>query len=128
MAKGDIIVFYRTAQPGTAAHHTAVATTLGIIERVIDGIKDFNEFVRLCRMRSVFTDDELRNYWDYNPSSRPFVVNFLYTYSLPKRPNLADLKDNNIIREAPRGFEPISDSAFLKLLEISNAEQRLIIN
>jgi predicted nucleic acid-binding protein len=127
MARGDIVVFYRTAEAGRAAHHTSVATTLGLIEAVVEGIANLEEFVRLCRKRSVFTDAELKEYWDYNPRSRPFVVNFLYTYSLPKRPNLATLKEQNIITEAPRGFDLLSDTAFSKLMEISNADQRLII-
>jgi predicted nucleic acid-binding protein len=128
MKKGDIVIFYRTAQAGTAAHHSSVATTLGIIEGVLDKIGSFDEFIRLCRKRSVFSDDQLKNHWDYNKSSRPFVVNFLYTYSLPKRPNLATLKENNIISEAPRGFEQISDAAFNQLLEISHAEKCLIVD
>ena len=61
-------------------------------------------------------------------NNRPFVVKFLYTYSLPKRPNLATLKEAKIIYEAPRGFEEISDAAFSKLIEISNADNHLIIN
>jgi uncharacterized protein (DUF2461 family) len=55
-------------------------------------------------------------------------VNFLYVHSLPKRPNLATLKQEGIIAEAPRGFEEISDASFTKLIEISNADKRLIVN
>lgn len=127
MERGDIVVFYRTAEPGRPAHHTSVATTLGVIESVVDGIPNFEEFARLCRKRSVFTDAELKEHWDYNAQSRPFVLNFLYTYSLPKRPNLAALNEHKIISKAPRGFDLLSDVAFSKLMEISNADQRLII-
>ena len=45
-------------------------------------------------------------------------MNFLYTYSLPKRPNLAKLMEAGIIGEAPRGFEPLTPEGFRKLLEI----------
>jgi len=124
---GDIIVFYRTASGGSA-YHTSVATTLGMVQRVITGVSSEQEFISHCRKRSVFSDDELRKHWNWNKSNRPFIVNFLYSYSLPKRPNLASLLNENIITEAPRGFEPLSDLAFQKLLQISNANQRLIIN
>jgi hypothetical protein len=124
---GDIIVFYRT-QSGGSGHHTSVVTTLGIVESVNTNIKSEVEFITLCRKRSVFTDAELRNWWNYNPNNRPFVVNFLYAYSLPRRPNLAQLKESNIIREAPRGFVEIGDAGFGKLLEISNADLRLIVD
>ena len=127
LESGDIIVFYRTASGGSA-HYTSVATTLGIVQKVVTGIRTDQEFIDLCRKRSVFPDEELKKYWNYNRSNRPFIVNFLYSYSLPKRPNLASLKEENIITEAPRGFDPISDQAFLQLLKISHADQRLTVH
>jgi hypothetical protein len=127
MMPGDIVVFYRTASGGHA-HHTSVATTLGIIENVVTAIANIDEFIALCRKRSVFSDEALKKHWNWNSRNRPFVVNFLYVHSLPKRPNLATLKQENIITEAPRGFEEISDTAFSKLVEISNANKHLIVD
>jgi hypothetical protein len=127
MAPGDIVVFYRTASGGPA-HYTSVATTLGIIESVVKAISSEDEFVALCRKRSVFSDAKLKEHWNWKPSYRPFVVNFLFAHSLPKRPNFAALKEHHIIREAPRGFDELSDDAFMRLVEISNANKNLIIN
>jgi predicted nucleic acid-binding protein len=127
MKRGDIVVFYRTASGGSG-HYTSVATTLGIIESVVTPVVSLEEFVRLCRKRSVFSDVELKKHWDYYAGLKPFVVNFLYVYTLPKRPNLAILKQEGIISEAPRGFDEISDAAFSKLIEISNANKRFIVD
>ena len=127
MAPGDIIVFYRTASGG-AAYYTSVATTLGLIESVVKNIHSEADFIALCRKRSVFSDAKLKEHWNYKPHNRPFVVNFLFTYSFPKRPNLKSLKENNIIQEAPRGFDEISDEAFWRLIDISNANKSLIID
>ena len=127
LAPGDIVIFYRTASGGSA-HHTSVATTIGIVESVVTPVASLEEFIMLCRKRSVFTDEELKKHWDYWPKLRPFVVNFLFVHSFPKRPNLALLKQENIITEAPRGFEEISDAAFSKLIDISNANKRLIVD
>jgi hypothetical protein len=127
MARGDIIVFYRTASGG-AAYYTSVATTLGIVESVVKDIKSEDDFVALCRKRSVFSDQKLKEYWNWKPRNRPFVVNFLFAHSLPKRPNLAALKENNVIQEAPRGFDEISDEAFWRLIELSHANKSLIID
>jgi predicted nucleic acid-binding protein len=124
---GDIIVFYRT-KDGGAAHHTSVATSLGIVESIATGIPNEEEFIRLCRKRSVFSDAELKTHWNYRQWDRPFVVNFLFTHSFSKRPNLATLKDEGVILEAPRGFEPLSDAAFVKLLTIAHADNRLIVD
>jgi hypothetical protein len=127
MASGDLVVFYRT-KIGGAAHHTSVVTTIGIIESVMTPVPSLNDFIRLCRKRSVFTEEELKKHWNYFRNLKPFVVNFLYVHSLPKRLNLARLKEENIIAEAPRGFEEISDAAFSKLIEISNANTRFIVD
>jgi hypothetical protein len=127
MRPGDIVVFYRT-KSGGSAYYTSVATTIGIIQSVKLGIASLEHFLQLCRKRSVFTDKELAAHWNYNPRNRPFIVNFLYVYSLPKRPNLKTLLESNIINEAPRGFEQITDDAFQSLLEVSNANQSFIVN
>lgn len=91
-------------------------------------LKSKAAFVSACRKRSVFSDDELEKHWDRSPNNRPFIVNFLYVHSLPKRPNLMHLKDTGVITDAPRGFKQLSSRSFDKLLEISHANQHLIID
>lgn len=126
---GDLIVFYRTAAKGASAYYTAVATTLGVVHEVVTKIPSRDAFVALCRKRSVFSDMELAKYWDYSPGNRPFVVNFLYAHSFPKRPNRKALLDAAIIGDEPfRGFEELSDKSFRKLLEVAGAEKRLIVD
>ncbi len=127
LVTGDVIVFYRTKDQGPA-HYTSVATTIGVVQRVVKHISSLDQFIALCRKRSVFTDTELAEHWNYNRRNRPFIVEFLYAHSLPHRPNLKELKESDIITDAPRGFEPMSDQAFRTLMEISNADQRLVID
>lgn len=124
---GDVVVFYRTRPEGKSARYHSVATTIGIVQEVIDNITTLAEFLEACRKRSVFTDEELAEHWNYASKLRPFVVNFLFVYSLPRRPNLKELTESGIIAEAPRGFEPMTDDEFTKLMEITGADQRLII-
>ncbi len=114
---GDIIVFYRTG-----GIHKGVATTYGIVESVIDNIPDEHTFIRLCRKRSVFSDNELKEHWNYRKTNRPFVVNFIYAYSFRKRPNLKWLIENGIIanvKDVPRGFKEITRENFLKIANYS---------
>jgi hypothetical protein len=124
---GDAVVFYRTGSGNAPAHYTAVATTVGIVQDVVTDIRSKPDFIQLCRKRSVFSDADLAKYWDFS-SNRPFIVNFLYVYSFPTRPNLKELKEAGIISNAPRGFAPLTESAFLKLLEIANANQHFIVD
>ncbi|MES2703184.1 MAG: PIN domain-containing protein [Bacteroidota bacterium] len=110
LKSGDIIVFYRTG-----GIYQGVATTIGVVESVITEIKDEDHFLALCRKRSVFSDDGLRSHWNYQKTNRPFIVNFVYVASYPKRPNLKWLIENGIIAsvtDVPRGFRKITREDF----------------
>jgi len=115
------LVFYRTGDKGNAIH-TGVATTVGIVESVITDIKDEATFLSLCRKRSVFDDDELKKHWNYNKGNRPFIVNFLYAFSYPKRANLKWLNENGVIpdiMDMPRGFRKINQQDFINIANYS---------
>lgn len=124
---GDIIVFYRT-KDGGPAFYTSVATTVAVVENTHTNINSLADFQRICRKRSVFSDTELAKHWNYDPRNRPFVVDFLYVYTFPKRMNLKSLNESGILREAPRGFEQLSDEQFQNLCEGSNAHERYFID
>ncbi len=121
---GDLIVFYRTG-----GIYEGVATTIGVVESVITDIQDEATFLSLCRKRSVFTDEELKKHWNYNPYNkpthlinRPFIVNFLYVFSYRKRPNLKWLNENGVIpniNDMPRGFRKISREDFTNIANYS---------
>ncbi|MDA7967787.1 MAG: hypothetical protein MPK31_02470 [Gammaproteobacteria bacterium] len=122
----DIIVFYRTG-----GYYAGVVTTIGVVDSVVQDIRVPEKFIELCRKRSVFSDAELLEHWDYKPRSRPFITNFLYVYSLPSRPNLAKLIEHGVIADvesAPRGFTPLTDNQFNTILEISNANKDFIVD
>jgi predicted nucleic acid-binding protein len=127
---GDVVVFYRTAEPGKDAYYSSVVSTIGVIESVITNIKSEADFISLCRKRSVFTDAELKEHWNYKPSWRPFIVNFLYVYSFPKRPNRKDLIDLGIFagNYAPRGFDKISRESFELIIKSSLTNDSFIVN
>lgn len=123
---GDVIVFYRTG-----GYYKGVVTTIGIIENIVININNESDFINICRKRSVFTDDELREHWNYNHRNRPFVVNFLYVYSFPRRPNLQSLIEMGVIRDTssvPRGFEEITQDQFDLILGASDTDESFIIN
>ncbi len=124
---GDIIVFYRTKDEGKG-YYTSVATTIGVVQSVKKSIASKDEFIQNARKRSVFSDSQLEEQWDYKPSYRPFIVNFLYVYSLPAKLNLKRLLELGIISKAPRGFERLTDAAFQTLLREANADTSFIVD
>lgn len=124
--RGDIIIFYRTG-----GFYKSVITTIGIVENVVQNISSEAEFILLCRRRSVYTDIELSKHWNYNIYNRPFVVNFLYTYSFPRRLNMEKLIQMGVISDvnsAPRGFCKISQNQFLNIIKETSSNENLIIN
>lgn len=130
---GDIIVFYRTAAPGQSGYYSSVITTIGLVEEKMDGIKNENEFIIKCRKRSIFTDDDLRKFWNYNPRFRPFVVKLLYVYSftLGNRLNRERLLGLGIItgqKDELRGFKKISKEQFGIIIRETNTNESIVVH
>ena len=124
--KGDIIVFYRTG-----GIYKGVVTTIGIVESTINPLNDFTHLINLCKNKSVLTEDKLREFWERYGKYKPFVVNFLYTYSLPKKLNLAKLIELGIIAspsQMPRGFSKLTDNDLFKILKASESNESIIVN
>ena len=121
---GDLVLFYRTG-----GHYAGVVSTIGVVDNIETNIRDENHFIELCRKRSVFDNTELKKYWNWNKNNRPFVVNFLYIDSFPMpKVNLKKLRGLNIIQNAPRGFEPLSDAKFKLILKEARADESYIID
>lgn len=124
LSGGDLILFYRTG-----GHYVGVVSTIGVVENVVTNIRNENHFIELCRKRSVFDNEELKKHWNYKRNNRPFIVNFLYLDSFPMpKINLAKLRASDIIQDAPRGFEPLSDEQFDQILNLARANESYIIN
>ncbi len=131
--KGDIIVFYRTAAQNRSAYYSSVITTIAIAEGKIIDIFDENDFILKCRKRSVFSDEELKKYWNYNPKYRPFIINFLYTHSFPtgKRINRQRLLELGVIagtKDELRGLKRISKEQFELILKETGTNESLIVD
>jgi predicted nucleic acid-binding protein len=123
---GDVIVFYRTG-----GYYKSVVTTIGVAESVIDNIATEQDFIRLCRKRSVFTDEELSKDWNRYQRNRPFIVNFLYAYSFPKRITMKRLIEIGVIPsvdDAPRGFTQISVKKLRDILRECEADESIVVD
>ncbi|NMH89975.1 PIN domain-containing protein [Flavivirga algicola] len=111
LSTGDLIVFYRTG-----GYYKSVVTTIGIVENVVNP-STIEELKTICRKRTALTDEELSAYWD-RYKRKPFVVNFLYAYSFPNRPNMSRLIELGVLKDkddAPRGFREIGWDSFIKI-------------
>ena len=131
--KGDILVFYRTAARDRSAYYSSVITTIAIAEGKIENINDENDFILKCRKRSIFTDEGLKEFWNWSPKYKPFIINFLYTHSFPtgKRINRQRLLDLGILSGSEneiRGLKKITKEQFELILKETGTNESLIIN
>lgn len=124
--KGDLLIFYRTG-----GYYKSVVTTLGIVDGVVFNIKTEEDFILQCRKRSVFTEQKLREQWNFNKQKRPFLVNFLYSYSFPKRINLKRLMELGVIKDmddVPRGFKEISVDQLKLIIKETEVDESIIVD
>ena len=122
---GDILVFYRTG-----GYYKSVVTTIGEVLEVKSDFLNENDFILYCRKKSVYPEQALRDMWRYS-TKKPFVVNFLYTYSFPHRINMKELIDLKVllgVNDAPRGFKPITKEQFEIILKETRSDESFIID
>ena len=128
-----MLIFYRTAPYGKSAYYHSVITTIGVVEEKIDNIKNETEFVLKSRKRSIFTEGYLKEFWNYNPNYRPFLIRFLSVYSIPlgHRLNRKTLLDLGIISGADkelRGLKEITKEQFKTIISEAKINERFIVN
>lgn len=123
---GDVIVFYRTG-----GIHLGVLTTIAIVESVKSDLKSETELIDYCKRKTVLDENKLKDFWNRFDKFKPFVINFLYAYSFPKRPNLARIIDLGIIKaptEIPRGIWELGWNNFGKILKEAESDENIIGN
>lgn len=131
MQRGDTIVIYRTGDGKGAAHYRAVASSVCVVESVrhIDAFNDENSFVEYCGKFSVFSEAELRAF--YQERKYPYVLRFTYNLALPKRPNRASLIED-VGLNGTRGFRwshfELTDAQFHRILELGRIDESFVIN
>jgi len=84
----------------------------------------------ICRKKTFLSEKELLEFWNRYNWNRPFVVEFLYSYSFPRRPNLAKLLELKIIagiNSVPRGFSEISAEQLHLILKESKSNESIIV-
>lgn len=129
MSPGDIVIFYRTNDGKGKAYFRSVVTSICVVEEV-KSRKDFpniDAYLAYTTPRSVFTEDELREYW--NTWSRLYVAKLTYNAAFGKRTTRGRLLDENVVSEQPRwDMRELSPAQLDRILELGEVNARLVID
>ena len=117
---GDLVFFYRMGETEGRKGFESVLSTVCIIDEIKRDFKSENELLRYCQNRSVFTEADLKSFWQQK-SKNLSVIKFIQVKSLEKRPILNQLRDLEIISQGkgPRPFTRITDEQYEKILQLA---------
>ncbi len=126
---GDTIFFYRTAEKGKLAKHSAVVTSVGVVTGIKREIKTEEEFIELCKNRSALSKQDLSQWWN-EKAYKPFLVKFLHVASFKKRPTRATLIGLEFpsMQDGPRGFTKLTEREIQHLISLSQLESKIFVN
>lgn len=124
LKSGDIVLIYRIGEEGTPKIYTSTITTICIVENIKNEFRNFDDFFETCNRKTMISKEDLRDkWWDKYPKYRPFVINFLFAYSLPTpKPtikNLIDLKIFEDSKSIPLGFIKLTNEQFNDLINFA---------
>lgn len=120
---GDVVIIYKIGQTDPKIHSSTI-TSICIVESVKTNFKDFEEFYQSCFRRTMIPKEELRTkWWDKKGNYRPFIINFLYAFSLPTpKPTLKNLIDLGIYKspmDLPKGFTELDKDQFERIVKFA---------
>ncbi len=124
---GDIILFYRMGPGGSNKKYTSVVTTVAIVDEIISNITSQDQFLHICQNRSVFSVDELRNFWASHRYNLK-IIKFIFVKSLTKRLILEYLWSHDIVSapNGPRSFMKLTDEQYNQIIRDSQTEMRYV--
>lgn len=113
MLPGDYILLYRKGTTPGRKGYESVITTLGVIQEAKCDFSSKEEFFKSCENRSVFSNDELEQFWR-EKRNKLLVVRFIVVGAFSKKVTLNYLWGKNIVDfpNGPRSFDLIDDAQF----------------
>ncbi|WP_131221027.1 hypothetical protein [Bifidobacterium longum] len=128
MRLGDRVVIYRTSDGQSSARYRSVVSSVRTVMEVknLSCFYDKNEFLSYVKGRSVFSQDELENFWT---SQRfPWVMSLLFNFPLNRYPTRGELLDRGLIPEGRLACTPISGKTFRKIIELGGVDEGYIVD
>ena len=129
LKQGDVLLVYRTSDEAGRAFYKSVSTSICVVEEYknIQEFLSMEEFLKYCRPYSVFTEDELKNFW--NRKKYPHIIRFTYNIALKKRVTRGDMiNDFGLNGNDYWGFLKLSKEQFINIIRKGLVDENLIIH
>lgn len=116
---GDEVLIYRVGESMFKRHSSSLTGT-AIVQEVVR-TKNVEECIRICSNRSIFTEKEIREFYDKYPT----IVKLLYRDSFDHKILLDYLWQKGILEEnsGPRPFQSLSNEYFSLLYKKGTGEE-----
>lgn len=127
--RGDIMVIYRTTDNKGPAHYRSVATSVCVVEEIKtkSDFLDSNDFLRYCKNRSVFSQQELLSW--FRRSGKLYVLKMTYNIAFKKKVPRKNLIEHvGLDSNMYWGFYEINDYQFKQIIKLGNINEGLIIH
>ena len=120
---GDIFLVYRIGESDPKIYSSTI-TSICIVENIKNDFKDFEDFFNSCNRRTLINrEDLLNNWWNKKKNYKPFIINFLYAFSLPTpKPTFKNLIDAKVFENPSSlgvGFYKMDDEQFKKIVKFA---------
>lgn len=129
LARGDLVLIYRTSDGQGPAFYRSVATSVCVVEEVRSK-QDFtsvDHFVSYAAAHSVFSREQLRNQFETN--GRLYIVKMTYNVAFSRRVTRGRLLEEVHVSEQPRwDLRELTLDQFRAILKIGNVHARLVVD
>jgi len=129
LREGDPLLIYRTGDGAGPAEYRSVATSICVVEeyRNLSSFGSLDQFLAYCAPYSVFSDDELREFW--RTRRYPHVIRFSYNIALNRRPTRQRLADDiGLNRDARWSLLPITPAQLEHAVQLGEVDESLIVH
>lgn len=131
LQKGDLLVIYRTSDKKGPAWYRSVATSICVVDE-LKSKKDFaneHDFVSYCRDYSVFSETELREWYNDSRKKNVFAIKMTYNIAMRTRLNRGKLiEDVGLGEDSYWGIMPISELQFLRIVKAGGIDESFIVH
>ncbi len=112
---GDILFIYRMGGERNPKKYSSVISGTAIFND-IKKIYNKSEFIEICRKRTVFSDEEIINWYN----KKATIISLISYQIFNNKVTLSRLQDEKIVQqgEGPRIFDKISEKDAIKILSI----------